>query len=490
MTDLNSEQPDKEPPHSIELEQAYLGACLLNARVIDIVETLNGEHFYMPIHGRIFSAMQKSWHGGAAPTGDLLAPLFDGDEGLKLVGGGQYINRLASAAVTISGAKDYAAQIIDLWRVRTMGEVAGDILDAVDDFNHETDVDEMMTDALVALEGISDQASATTGRELTVDVEGELTSAIQQAEVAFKSGGSITGIKSGIPDLDEALSGFNSGLHIVAGRPGMGKTMLAVWAQLVASRQAATLYISLEMSKEEVRRRQLAALSGVSYTAIQRGNLFNDDFSKMMEAKAQIAETKCFIDDAAGQTVMDIRRRVRKLHREHKLGMVVVDHIGWVRPIDRKAMKVHQIETITQEMKIMSKQLDIPVIALAQLSRAVENRDDKHPVLSDLRDSGSIEQDADTVIFLYRYAYYLRQKKPTLGGDEDGYNAEMDIWRAGVAQYDPIMELLIRKNRHGPSPHDINVRVDMPTNRFINPERDAEPGAPSGVDGPDQGQFL
>jgi replicative DNA helicase len=464
----SSTQVAREAPHNADAEQAFLGACLINARAIDANASINAEHFYWPIHGRIFDALNNMWQGGIAPDPTMIKPMFEQDDGLLAVGGTDYIGRLAQAATTVSGAGQYAGAIIDMWRLRQLSEVADTILDEIDSFDHETDANAILDTAIDGLDGLASDAGIGKSRKISTDLVPELDQVMLAAEVAYKSDGQITGIKTGVPSLDEALSGLNKEeLIILAGRPGMGKSSLAVFIATHAARQAPTLLISLEMGKEEIRRRQLSSLSGVEYSNMRRGRLTPEDFQKMAAAKHELAALPTYIDDTPGQTVFDITRQVRRFHRENPLGLVIVDHIGWVRPTDRKMMKVHQVEQVTQELKNLARKLHIPILALSQLSRGVEAREDKRPMLSDLRDSGSIEQDADAVIFLYRYAYYLRQKEPEYTTSNDGA-AEHAEWKGQVEHFDRIMDILIRKNRNGPSPMDLKVNCSMGTNHFFD----------------------
>ncbi len=454
--------PIAEPPHNFEAEQALLGAVLINndaySRVSDF---LRGEHFFDPVNGRIFDAAAKLIERQQVANPVTLKNLFESDPALADVGGAKYLARLAASAVTIVNAADYGRTIFDLHLRRRL-------IDLADTMRAEAESPNVDSTATLQIE-VAEQHLfdlATTG-----EYEGGfrsfndiLTSAIEIAEAAYKREGKLTGTGVGFTDMDKMLGGLQtSDLVILAGRPSMGKTALATNMAYNAARMcrfdidthgqkkvaegAVVGFFSLEMSAEQLATRILAEASGVSSDRIRRGDLNNEEFQRVVEANQELASLPFFIDDTPALSVGQLRTRARRLKRQHGLSMIVVDYLQLLRGTSMRASdnRVQEISEITRGLKALAKELNVPVLALSQLSRAVEQRDDKRPQLADLRESGSIEQDADVVMFVFRQEYYLARAEPEMG-TEDHAN-----WQAKMDEVHNLAEVIIGKQRHGPT---------------------------------------
>ncbi|MBT3791975.1 MAG: replicative DNA helicase [Rhodospirillales bacterium] len=449
-------------PHNFEAEQALLGAILINNEAhTRVSEFLLGEHFYDPVHGRIYDACAKliERHQVANPV--TLQSLFEGDEALSDAGGAKYLGRLAATAVTVINAGDYGRTLFDLHLRRKLIELSGEI-------RTEAASPDLDTSAIRQIETTEQHLFdlATTGeyeggfRSFT-DV---LTTTIEMAEAAYKRDGKLTGTTTGFTDMDKLLGGLQpSDLVILAGRPSMGKTALATniaynaakACRMVVNEQgqktvadgAVVGFFSLEMSSEQLATRILAEASGISSDRIRKGELSNKEFQKVVEANQELARIPFFIDDTPALSIGQLRTRARRLKRQHGLSMIVVDYLQLLRAtLDRSSEnRVQEVSEITRGLKALAKELNVPVVALSQLSRAVEQREDKRPQLSDLRESGSIEQDADVVMFLYREEYYLSRLEPEMGTEDH------EKWQMRMEESHNLAEAIVGKQRHGPT---------------------------------------
>ncbi len=449
-------------PHNFEAEQALLGAILINNEAYSRVsEFLCAEHFYDPVHGRIYAACATliERHQIANPV--TLKPLFEADDALAEVGGAKYLARLAASAVTVINAGDYGRTIFDLHLRRRLIELAMEMREQA--FNPA--LDSSGTQQIEAVEqhlfDLATTGEYEGGFRSFTDV---LTSAIEIAEAAYKREGKLTGTPTGFTDLDRLLGGLQrSDLVILAGRPSMGKTALATNIAYHAARTcrrevdehgtqkvvdgAVVGFFSLEMSAEQLATRILSEAAAVGSDKIRKGDLSNADFQRVVEANQELSQIPFFIDDTPALSVAQLRTRARRLKRQHGLSLVVVDYLQLLRPSSTRASdnRVQEISDITRGLKALAKELDLPVLALSQLSRAVEQREDKRPQLSDLRESGSIEQDADVVAFIYRAEYYESRLEPELGTEEH------ERWQLKMEAVHNLAEVIIGKQRHGPT---------------------------------------
>lgn len=425
-----------------------------NRAVEKVGDHLKPAHFFMPAHERIFETILTLIDRGQNASPVTLKNYFENDEDLKDVGGAAYLADLAANVIGVVNVTDYARTIYELHLRRQLISLGEDVVNEA--YDHSLDSDALKTIELAEAR-LFDLAE-------TGDVKGGFTTlrdsvllAIDHAEKAFKSDGHVTGVTSGLMDVDKKLGGFqNSDLLILAGRPSMGKTALAVnWAFNAAKayadsggeQGARVAFFSLEMAAEQLAGRILSDQSGISGDAIRKGNIKQDDFRAFVEASQRMAQVPLYIDDTPALSIGAVRTRARRLKRQHGLDMLVIDYLQLLRGNGSKRgqeNRVQEVSEITQGLKAIAKELQIPVIALSQLSRAVEQREDKRPQLSDLRESGSIEQDADIVMFVYREEYYLSRTEP-----DPGTEKHMQ-WQESMERAHNIGECIVAKQRHGP----------------------------------------
>ncbi len=471
------------PPHNYEVEQALLGAVLANNLVFDKVgEFLRPEHFADALHGRIFEAAGKLIQRGQIANFLTLKNLFDQDPALAEVGGAQYLARLASSLVSLINAEDYGHAVHDLHLRRHLIGLGEDIVNKA--FDH--DVDQPARDQIeVAEQRLYQLAETGLSEAVLMPLSGALAKAIAMAEAAHKRSSHITGVTTGLIDLDKKLGGLHpSDLVIIAGRPGMGKTALATNIAFSAANAykedrdeggAKVAFFSLEMSSEQLATRILAERTGVSSDRIRRGEVRDEDFVKFVSAAQDLERLPLFIDDTPALSVPALRTRARRLKRQHGLGLIVIDYLQLMRTAgeNRFDNRVQEVSEITRGLKAIAKELSVPVLALSQLSRAVEQRDDKRPQLSDLRESGSIEQDADVVMFIFREEYYHTRKEPKQHEDEteDKFRQRYDRWQAKGEDVHNMADLDIAKQRHGPT-GTVPLFFDAQVTRFGNLDRD------------------
>jgi replicative DNA helicase len=477
----------RTPPYNTDAEQALLGAILINngahARVS---EFLQPEHFGNAVHARVYAAIGKLVERGQTANPITLKNLFDQDDALAEIGGAQYLARLAGAAVTIINAEDYGRHIHDLYLRRQLIVIGEDVVN--DAFRQDLD-DPALGQIERAEKKLFDLATVGRSEGGFRSFDAALTSAVEIAETAFKKSGKVVGVATGFVDLDKKLGGLHpSDLVILAGRPSMGKTALATNiafnavraykaapgpdGRMIAEDGAVVGFFSLEMSAEQLATRMLAEVSGVSSDRIRRGDVSREDFDRFLEASHQLQSLKLFIDDTPALSVTALRTRARRLMRQQGLGLIVVDYLQLLRPsVQVKTLenRVQEISDITRGLKALAKELNLPVLALSQLSRAVEGREDKRPMLSDLRESGSIEQDADVVMFIFREEYYLSRGQPLRRPEDsdDKYNDRYERWQTHYNEVYGTAEILIAKQRHGPI-GTVRLHFEAETTKFDN----------------------
>ncbi|MFO1061329.1 MAG: replicative DNA helicase [Dongiaceae bacterium] len=478
------------PPHNYEAEQALLGAVLANNLVFDKVnEFLRPEHFADAVHGRIYDAIGKLIQRGQIANVLTLKNLFDQDEALAEVGGAQYLARLANSVVTIINAEDYGHAIHDLYLRRELINLGEEIVN--DAFVHdlERSAVDQIEQAEQQLYNLAEIGQTESGLQaLSV----AMATAITVAENAYKRDSQVTGVTTGLDDVDKKLGGLHpSDLVILAGRPSMGKTALATNIAFNAARAykevrdptgtvrvkegAKVAFFSLEMSAEQLATRILAERTEISSDRIRRGEVRESDFPRFVAAAQELHRLPFFIDDTPALSVAALRTRARRLKRQHGLGLIVIDYLQLMRPSgqSRSDSRVQEVSEITRGLKAIAKELDVPVLALSQLSRAVEQREDKRPQLADLRESGSIEQDADVVMFVFREQYYLERAEPKQREDEtpDKFNDRHDRWMERCTRANNVAEVNIAKQRHGPI-GTVELFFDGTVTRFGNLVRD------------------
>ncbi|MBN8873707.1 MAG: replicative DNA helicase [Rhodospirillales bacterium] len=458
------------PPSNVQAEQALLGALLANNRAYERVsEFLAAEHFADPIHGRIFHAISRRIEAGQLADAVTLKAEFEHSGVLEEVGGTAYLAQLLTAMVGIINAGEYGRAIHDAWLRRQLIDIGETVVNNAFGMDAELDAKQQIESAEQQLFQLATEGGNEGG---FVTFERALTDAIHNAERAFNRAGGVSGLTTGLRDLDSKMGGLHpSDLLILAGRPGMGKTALATKIAFGAAKalmaearaqgenvlpKAQVAIFSLEMSAEQLANRLLSEEARVSSDRIRRGEIVQKDFDKFVQVSREIAALPIQIDDTPAITMSALRTRCRRLKRTRGLALIVVDYLQLMRPSagTRPESRVLEISQITQGLKALAKELAVPVLALSQLSRQVENREDKRPQLSDLRESGSIEQDADAVMFVYRDEYYLEQKMPKevgFEGSADKFHAAMEEWQQRMSKAHNRADLIIAKQRHGPT---------------------------------------
>jgi len=478
-------------PHNEEAEQALLGAMLVNNEVLNRVEDyLKGEHFFIPVHGRIFEAVQRIVERGQVANPITLKTFFEKDEALAEAGGAGYLARLASAAATIINAGEYARQIYDLYVRRQLIGIGEEVVNEAFEHNVEETASDQLERAERALFDLAEHGGAgrdfRSFKDIAVD-------ALTMMEAAFRKEAGMTGIATGLTDLDDLLGGFHrSDLIILAARPAMGKSSLATNIAFAAAKRyraevdatgtarvvdgAVVGFFSLEMSSEQLVSRVLAEESRVPSDLLRRGNINQRDFDAIVRASQELSRIPLYLDDTPALSIQALRTRARRLKRQHGLSLIVVDYLQLLRGTSRASAenRVQEVSEITQGLKALAKELDVPVLALAQLSRAVEQREDKRPLLSDLRESGSIEQDADVVMFIYREEYYLSRQQPQpKAGESDSdakFRERLEHWEQRMEKMRGITEVIVAKHRHGAT-GDVELYFDAATTKFTDLER-------------------
>src|SRR5882757_7344154 len=461
--------PVREPPHNFEAEQALLGAILVNnAAYQRVAEFLKPEHFADPLHGKLFDALSRLIERGQVVSAITLKTYVEQDEDMKAAGGAAYLARLAAASVHVINAGDFGRTVHDLYLRRQLIDVGETMVN--DAFGG--DVDEMALQQIeVAEKKLYDLASAGQIEGGFKPFRAALTEATMAAEAAYHRVGQLTGVATGLAQLDRLLGGLHrSDLIILAGRPSMGKSSLATNIGFNAAKAyreehgedgkpkvadgAVVGFFSLEMSAEQLATRMISEQAAIPSEKIRKGELISSDFDRVLSVSHELEHLNFFIDDTPALSIAALRTRARRLKRTHGLGLLIIDYLQLLSPSgkSRQENRVQEVSEITRGLKTLAKELDVPVLALSQLSRAVEQREDKRPQLADLRESGSIEQDADVVMFIYRDEYYLMREEPKRRDNEtnDHFNQRFEDWRQRCEQNYGKAEVIVAKQRHGP----------------------------------------
>jgi len=454
------ENYQKQMPCNIEAEQALIGSILVSNDIYDeITPIINAQKFFDPIHAKIYETIEKLISKGLLANPITLKNYFDNDEGLKELGGQEYLIKITKFSASTKQAIDYANIVQEMHVRRELIKISQSVLSEASNNNEITSSGEEMIQN--AEKSLFDLAERGHFNQSFLKFENALKQTIEMAKNAYQNEEGIVGVPTGLTDLDSRLGGMHKqDLIIIAGRPSMGKTALATNIAFHAAKniekkglKSTVAFFSLEMSSEQLSTRILSEQSRIRSNDIRRGKVSEKEFEQFIETSKNIFDLPLYIDETPAITISAISNRSRRIKRLFGLELIVVDYIQLMRTGGKRDWgRVQEISEITQGLKALAKELNVPVLALSQLSRAVEQRDDKKPQLADLRESGSIEQDADVVMFVYRAAYYLERKEPTLGSIE---HAE---WQQKMEEISRLAEIMISKQRHGPTG---NVKVEF-----------------------------
>ena len=472
----------RQAPHNVEAEQALLGAVLVNNeafyRVSDFLEP---RHFYEPIHQKIYEVTAGLIRAGKIATPVTLKTFLPPDADIAGLTPAQYLARLAAEATTVINAEDYGRTIYDLAVRRDLIRIGEDLVNVAYDAPVDLAPQVQIEDAERRLYELAETGRYDGGFLRFSDA---LKDAVDLASKAYQRDGHLSGLASGLVDLDQLMGGLQaSDLVIIAGRPGMGKTALAtnVAYNIAAEYRGKPRpdgsietvsggivgFFSLEMSAEQLATRVLSEQTEIPSSRIRRGDISESDFAKLAAAAQMMQSIPLYIDETGGISIAQLAARARRLKRQRGLDLMVVDYIQLLSGSTRRAMegRVQEVTEITTGLKALAKELHVPILALSQLSRQVESRDDKRPQLSDLRESGSIEQDADVVMFVYRDEYYLRNKEPREGSEE------WFKWDTDLKAAENRAEIIIGKQRHGPT-GTVKLSFEPQYTRFGNLARE------------------
>jgi replicative DNA helicase len=472
-----------ELPSNVEAEAALLGALMIDNRLVEDVQLqLRADHFFEPLHGRVYDAILMIADRNMVANPVTLKPMFEADEAMKTLGGPAYLAQLTGSGAALIGARDFARQIYDLALLRELVSVGRTMTTRALDTSEAVLPKEQIEAAEMALYKVAEEG----GESGSVKSFGQATRmAVEQAERALNSGGHLSGITTGMDSVNAKMGGLhNSDLLILAGRPGMGKTALATNFAYNAARRwmrdeedgiapeksvgAKVAFFSLEMSADQLATRILSEQSGISSENLRMGKFGQAEFRSLAKAAADLETLPLFIDDTPGLTIAALRTRARRLKRKHGINFIIVDYLQLLQGSSKSGdNRVQEISEISRGLKTLAKELQLPVLALSQLSRAVEQREDKRPQLSDLRESGSIEQDADIVLFVYREEYYLMSsepKRPAEGDDAKTFDDHAK-WMGQLQGIEGLSELIVAKQRHGAT-GKVKLRFDAKITRF------------------------
>jgi len=461
---------DKAPPTNVKAEQLLLGVILLNNEVLHRVEEfLKAEHFANPLHAKIYVAMQKVFDKSLPISIATLDGMLHTDGDFISNGKSEYLIALSSMGISVIDPYGYARIIYDLALKRMLIGIATGIIHRSYNSSIVEDANEQIAQIEDKLFNLTELGSIERN---FIHLSKIVKTSIDDVDNARRSPKNVTGIPSGLVDLDKKLSGFhNSDLLIIAGRPSMGKTALAVNMALnIAINSDSELpkrsvgFFSLEMSSEQLALRMLAIQSSINAMHLKNGSIKEEQYNMLRKKADLLSESSFFIDDTPALSIAAIRSRARRLKRRHNVDIIFIDYLQLVRPNTNYDNRVLEISEITQGLKALAKELNIPIVALSQLSRAVEQRQDKHPMLADLRDSGTIEQDSDIVMFIYREEYYLSRLVPELG------TKEYEQWQDKMSTVCNSAEVIIAKHRNGPI-GSVRLFYDNNLAKFANSDK-------------------
>ena len=483
--DLRSVQNDDafaHLPHNLEAEQALLGALLFdNAAYERLSDQLNASHFYEPFHARLFSVIEEHIRKGQLAEPIMLLERFKRDPAFEELGGIRYLADLVDRAPPAANAAEYARVVYDLALRRELIRIGGDIAAGASHGDAALSARDQIESAEQQLYSLAETGASSSGFMPFADA---LRGAVEMAAEAYSRDGGLAGVSTGLTDLDQKLGGLHpSDLVILASRPSMGKSSLAANIAFDVARHYAwepqpdggkktvnggvVAFFALEMSSEQMAMRLLAEVSGVSSDRLRKGEIDASEFARVRDAAIEIQSAPLYMDDTGGLSLPKLTARARRLKRQVGLDLIVIDYLQLLTTGNSGGSdnRVQEVSQITQGLKALAKELSVPVLALAQLSRQVEQRDDKRPQLSDLRESGSIEQDADVVMFIFRESYYKSRAEPREG------SAEHLAWQEDMDRIRNVAEVIIGKQRHGPI-GTVKLHFNEDLTKFSNLGRD------------------
>ncbi|RCL03822.1 MAG: replicative DNA helicase [Candidatus Tokpelaia sp. JSC161] len=449
----------RKMPHNIEAEQLLLGALFINNDAFDRVsDFLQAKHFFEPLHATIYKIISKFINAGKHADPVTLKPFIPADKKIGNITVFNYTIRLMGEALTVINAKDYGRIIYDLYIRRSLINIGEDIINTAYDSPMDLPPLRQIENAEKHLFQLAETGKYENGFE---NFSEALSKAVTMMESALKRSSNLSGLSTHIHALDTCIGGMHpSDLIIIAGRPGMGKTSLATnigfnialtyqeniqQKNLHETEGGIVGFFSLEMSSEQLATRIISEQLKISSSKMRNGNITEYEFTKMMQKMQNMQKVPFYIDQTGGISINQLTARARRLKRQHNLHLLIVDYIQLITTSSRQVNRVQEITEITMRLKSLAKELNIPIIALSQLSRQVESREDKRPQLSDLRESGSIEQDADIVLFVYRKEYYMKNREPKVGTEEHAQ------WQSEMESIFGKAEIIIAKQRHGPT---------------------------------------
>ena len=449
---INLEINNNHLPKNIEAEQTILGSILENNELFDeITDEINEGHFHDAIHQKIYKIISNLISKGLLANPITIKNFFNDNQELTEIGGLEYLLKLTKVSTTKNQIKHYSKLLSDLYIRRQLIKISEETLEESKNKELEISGTNILENTERKLFEIAERGEF---QRSFVTFKDALKETIDMATAAYKNDQGIVGVPSGLTDLDDRLGGLHKqDLIIIAGRPSMGKTALATNIAFNAAeniqkkdKKTSVAFFSLEMSSEQLSTRILSEQSRIKSNDIRRGKINQEDFEKFIEASKNLENLPLHIDDTPAITISALSNRARRLKRKQGLDLIVIDYIQLMKSSGyRNEGRVLEIAQITQGLKALAKELNVPVLALSQLSRQVEQRDDKKPQLADLRESGSIEQDADVVMFVFREQYYLEKQEPKLG------TAEHVEWQEKMNQVHNQAEIIIGKQRHGPT---------------------------------------
>ncbi len=454
----------KELPNNIEAEQSVIGSILVSNEIFDEINTIvSSINFYDPMHQKIFSAIENLVYKGMLANPITLKNYFENEKDDLNVP--EYLVKITKFSTSSRQTIEYSKIIYDMFVRRELIKISENTIDSAKLNDLDTNGQSIIENSERLLFDLAEKGSFNSS---LVKFDEAMKLTIEMASAAYKNDEGIVGVPTGLRDLDDRLGGLhNSDLVIIAGRPGMGKTALATNIAFHAAqklqesgRKSSIAFFSLEMSSEQLSTRILAEQSRIKSNDIRRGKISDEQFDKFIETSKNISELPLYIDETPAISIAAMSNRARRIKRLFGLDMIVVDYIQLMTgSLNNRDGRVQEISQITQGLKAIAKELKVPVIALSQLSRQVEQRDNHKPLLSDLRESGSIEQDADVVMFVYREAYYLENKEPQAATVE---HAE---WQAKMSEIAHLAQIIIAKQRHGPT-GNIDVEFEAMFTKF------------------------